>query len=390
MARPYDITKIKKFIEKSVPGMSYGYNDPTTWISTGCYALNYMAGNNFKGGIPLEGKITMFAGDSGSGKSYIGSANIVKWCQENDVWPVLIDTENALDKSWMEPLGVKTDEDSMDKLLGSTVDDVSKFIGELIEQYRERNDSRPYEERDKMCIIIDSLGMLITPNQEKQFMAGDQKGDMGIKAKQVTAMLRVLISKIGAQRIGIVLTNHVYNSQDIYTPDQIAGGMMVEFSTSLLIQMNKWMLKEDEDGKETKEITGIRTTVVVRKSRYAKPFEKVKISIPYEFGMDPYSGLFELFEKKGIIQGSGWYTYTSPATGEVFRHQGRSVKKWKAAMDQIMDEWKVYHEPDGPSLGFDETESAKAGDLLVVELNEIDAMIANGEVPLAKEKKVKK
>ena len=384
MGRPYDLTKLRK---KST-GMSYGFNDPQTWIDTGCYALNYMTSNRFKGGIPLEGKITMFAGDSGSGKSYIASANIIKWCQQNDVWPVLVDTENALDKSWLEPLGVDTSEDAMDKFLGATVDDVSKFIGEIIDQYKERNDDRPYAERDKMCIIVDSLGMLITPNQEKQFMEGDQKGDMGIKAKQVTAMLRVLISKIGSQRIGIVLTNHVYNSQDKYTPDQIAGGMMVEFSTSLLIQMNKWMLKEDDDGKETKEITGIRTTVVVRKSRYAKPFEKVKINIPYEYGMDPYSGLFELFEKKGIIQGAGsWFSYTSPATGEIFKHQGKSVKKWKAAMDQIMEEWDEFHEPKGASIGFDETESAKAD--IESELKEIDQMIESGQVPLAKEKKKK-
>jgi RecA/RadA recombinase len=372
--------------------MSYGFNDPETWIDTGCYALNYMAGNNFKGGIPLEGKITMFAGDSGSGKSYIASANIIKWCQHNDVWPVLVDTENALDKSWMEPLGVDTSEDAMDKFLGATVDDVSKFVGEIIDQYKERNDDKPYKERDKMCIIVDSLGMLITPNQERQFMEGDQKGDMGIKAKQVTAMLRVLISKIGAQRIGIILTNHVYNSQDKYTPDQIAGGMMVEFSTSLLIQMNKWMLKEDDDGKETKEITGIRTTVVVRKSRYAKPFEKVKINIPYEYGMDPYSGLFELFEKKGIIQGAGsWFSYTSPATGEIFKFQGKSVKKWKAAMDQIMEEWDKFHEPKGAkNLGFDETDSANAGEELAADMREIDQMIESGQVPLVKEKKTKK
>lgn len=61
MGRPYDLTKLRK---KST-GMSYGFNDPQTWIDTGCYALNYMTSNRFKGGIPLEGKITMFAGDSG-------------------------------------------------------------------------------------------------------------------------------------------------------------------------------------------------------------------------------------------------------------------------------------------------------------------------------------
>ena len=41
------------------------------------------------------------------------------------------------------------------------------------------------------------------------------------------------------------------------------------------------------------------------KTRYAKPFEGVQIKIPYETGMDPYSGLVDLFEKKGLLTKSG-------------------------------------------------------------------------------------
>jgi len=360
MTRPFDLTKLKKFSDKSTQ-MSYGFNDPKTWIDTGCYALNYQVSNRFRGGIPLEGKITMFAGDSGSGKSFLATANVIRWCQNNNVYPVLIDTENALDESWLEKLGVKTDEESMAKWLAATVDDVSQFIGELIENYKDSNKDFSYKEKGKMVIIIDSLGMLITPTQEKQFMEGDQRGDMGIKAKQVTAMLRVLMSKIASLPIGIIITNHVYNSQDKYTPDQIAGGMMVEFSTSLLIQMNKYVLKkEEQEGKESKDgkdIVGIKTSTVVRKSRYAKPFERVWINIPYSQGMDPYSGLFELLEKKGCFEKAGsWYTYVSPETGEETKHQGSSVAKWKEVMDHIMDIWETHYElPEKTALGFDET-----------------------------------
>ena len=41
------------------------------------------------------------------------------------------------------------------------------------------------------------------------------------------------------------------------------------------------------------------------KTRFAKPFESVQVKIPYETGMDPYSGLVELFEKEGILTASG-------------------------------------------------------------------------------------
>ena len=66
MPRPFDIANMKKRLVKGITGMSYGFNDPRTWIDTGCYALNYLISNKFRnGGIPLEGKITQFAGDSG-------------------------------------------------------------------------------------------------------------------------------------------------------------------------------------------------------------------------------------------------------------------------------------------------------------------------------------
>ena len=41
------------------------------------------------------------------------------------------------------------------------------------------------------------------------------------------------------------------------------------------------------------------------KTRFAKPFEGVQVKIPYETGMNPYSGLLDLFEKKGLITQAG-------------------------------------------------------------------------------------
>lgn len=41
------------------------------------------------------------------------------------------------------------------------------------------------------------------------------------------------------------------------------------------------------------------------KTRYAKPFESVQVKIPYETGMNPYSGLVDLFEAKGFLQKDG-------------------------------------------------------------------------------------
>ena len=355
MKKPFDLTKLTKKIDKSIPGLSYGFHDPVTWLDTGCYALNYLVSGDFHGGIPLEGKFTMFAGDSGSGKSYIASANIIKDCQRKGVFPVVIDTENALDESWMTSLGV--DVNNLLKISAATVDDASRLIGEFIELYKADNEALAYEDRVKVLFIIDSLGMLITPNQERQFMEGDQKGDMGLKAKQITAMMRVVMAKIAAQPIGLLATNHVYDSQDQYKPDSIPGGKMLEFASSVIIQMNKYLLKEDENGVKLTDgaVAGIRSTVVVRKSRYAKPFEKVKVSIPYDTGMDPYSGLFDLFEKKSVIKKDGSrYVYTAPDKTE-FKDWRKNFKS-TGILDRIITDWD--HWEDGTAVGFDQTEGA--------------------------------
>jgi RecA/RadA recombinase len=326
-------------------------------LDTGCFALNYLSAGRFDGGFPLEGKFTMFAGDSGSGKSYIATANLIKDCLAKGVSPVLIDTENALDASWLQNFGIDTE--LVEKFSGATVDDVSALIGALIEIYKSENADVPYENRPRILIIIDSLGMLITPNQERQFMEGDQKGDMGLKAKQITAMIRVTMAKIASEPIGLVCTNHVYDSQDQYKPDTIPGGKMLEFASSIIVQMNKLLLKEDENGVKLTDgaVAGIRSSIVVRKSRYAKPFEKLKINIPYDTGMDPYSGLFELFEKKGaIIKDGTRYTYTSPVTGEFFKDFRKNFKK-NGWLDQIMEEWSHWESPKDKK-GFDHSEGA--------------------------------
>jgi len=45
------------------------------------------------------------------------------------------------------------------------------------------------------------------------------------------------------------------------------------------------------------------------KTRFTKPFQKVEIEVPYESGMDPYSGLLEVAKAVGVvIQHGSWYT----------------------------------------------------------------------------------
>ena len=220
MAKPFDVSKFRKSISKSIAGLSIGFNDPTDWVSTGNYALNYLISGDFNKGIPL-GKVTVFAGESGAGKSYICSGNIVKHAQEQGVFVVLIDSENALDEDWLKALGVDTSDEKLLKLNMAMIDDVAKTVNDFMGEYR----AMAEEERPKVLFVIDSLGMLLTPTDVDQFQKGDLKGDMGRKPKALTALVRNCVNMFGSANVGLVATNHTYASQDMFDPDdKISGG----------------------------------------------------------------------------------------------------------------------------------------------------------------------
>jgi recombination protein RecA len=330
MAKPFDVSKFRKEITKSIEGLSIGYNDPTDWVSTGNYGLNYLISGDFNKGVPL-GKVTVFAGESGSGKSFICSGNLVRHAQQQGIYIVLIDSENALDEKWLHALGVDTNESKLLKLNMAMIDDVGKTISEFMKSYK----ALPETDKPKVLFIIDSLGMLLTPTDVNQFEAGDMKGDMGRKPKALTALVRNCVNMFGSHNVGLVATNHTYASQDMFDPDdKISGGQGFVYASSIVVAMKKLKLKEDEDGNKISDVMGIRAACKIMKTRYAKPFESIQVKIPYESGMSPYSGLTDMFEKSNALKKEGNSLVYVTEDGEILK----SFRKgWEANKDGILD-----------------------------------------------------
>jgi RecA/RadA recombinase len=357
--KAFDPTKFRTSLTKSISGMSAGFNDPTDWISTGNYALNYLISGDWNKGVPM-GKVTVFAGESGAGKSYICAGNIVKYAQEQGIFVVLIDSENALDESWLHALDVDTSEEKLLKLNMSMIDDVAKTISVFMTDYK----AMPEEDRPKVLFVIDSLGMLLTPTDVDQFNKGDMKGDMGRKPKALTSLVRNTVNMIGSHNVGLVCTNHTYASQDMFDPDdKISGGQGFIYASSIVVAMKKLKLKEDEDGNKISEVRGIRAGCKVMKTRYAKPFEGVQVKIPYETGMNPYSGLLELFEAKGVIEKQGnRLKYTTLDGEELLEYR----KNWKGdLLDKVMSD---YLEKEASVVNIDNTDEEAVQDNLDEEI----------------------
>jgi RecA/RadA recombinase len=198
----------------------------------------------------------------------------------------------------------------------------------------------PEDTRPKVLFILDSLGMLLTPTDVNQFQAGDMKGDMGRKPKALTALVRNCVNMFGSLNIGLVATNHTYASQDMFDPDdKISGGQGFIYASSIVVAMKKMKLKEDEDGNKITEVKGIRAGCKIMKTRYAKPFESVQVKIPYETGMNPYSGCTDLFEGKGLLKKEGNSLVYVTSDGEIIK---QFRKAWErndnGSLDKVMED----------------------------------------------------
>ncbi len=117
--------------------------------------------------------------------------------------------------------------------------------------------------------------------------------------------------------------------------DKISGGQGFIYASSIVVAMRKLKLKEDEDGNKITDVMGIRAACKIMKTRYAKPFESVQVKIPYETGMNPYSGLTDMAEKSGLLKKDGnrlAFTSTLGKEIKLFR------KAWEANEDGCLDQ----------------------------------------------------
>jgi hypothetical protein len=158
---------------------------------------------------------------------------------------------------------------------------------------------------------------------------------MGRKPKALTALVRNCVNMFGDLNLGLVATNHTYASQDMFDPDdKISGGQGFIYASSIVVAMRKLKLKEDEDGNKISEVKGIRASCKIMKTRYAKPFESVQVKIPYETGMNPYSGLVDMFEGKGLLSKEGNSLKYTLADGTVIK---QFRKAWERNENNSLD-----------------------------------------------------
>jgi RecA/RadA recombinase len=171
-------------------------------VDTGSYILNAALSGSIFGGVP-NNKITTFAGESATGKTFFVMGIVKQFLDDNkDAAVFYYDTEAAVTKQMMEQRGI-----DVNRVIIAEPETIQKFRHhalQVVENYSQHKDPPP------MMMVLDSLGQLSTTKEIEDTASGAETRDM-TKAQVLKATFRVLGLKLAKVNVPLLVTNHVYD-----------------------------------------------------------------------------------------------------------------------------------------------------------------------------------
>ena len=322
-----------------------GFSHVDLWADLGNLALTRMMSGRFDRGL-LFGRNYLIYGESGSGKSLM-AARIAAACQrDHGAYVLWCDVEKATDdeagKRWLERAGVNLDALTYTPL--ATLGDIKAEVAKTTKLARElRDDDVEYP---PLVLVIDSWAAAMTASQWEQAEEGKLKGDQGQKAKQTGDVILATTHLSHNLPVLVIGIQHVMDNQDkhpatgrlIGRKHKTTGGNKQIFFASGCLLLTKFEMRDEDledpelaeyyeelkkgytsDLRKKKRTVGIIAVAEALKSRVSKPFEQVRLQIPFLKGIDPYSGLWEWLMTEGTIwsPSAGWYAYKDVTGKEV-------------------------------------------------------------------------
>ena len=275
------------------------------FIDTGSYILNAVLSGSLYGGIP-DNKITAFAGESATGKTYFVLGVVRAFLEQNPTGGVVYyDTEAAVTRQMMEERNIDTS-----RVIIAEPDTIQKFKTHALKMI-DAYGKQPEDKRPPMLFVLDSLGLLSTSKEMEDSLEGKDTRDM-TKAQIIKATFRVLTLKLAKVKIPMLVTNHVYDLVGSYVPTkELGGGTGLKYAASTIAMLSK---RKEKDGTD---VIGNIIKVKMYKSRLSKEHAQAEVLLTYEKGLDRYYGLLDLAEKYKIFTKSST-RYELPDGSKVF------------------------------------------------------------------------
>lgn len=298
------------------------------WISTGCAMLDVAVSNRPYGGLPV-GRITEITGLEQSGKSLV-SAHLLAETQKQGGVAVLIDTETAVSRDFLEAIGV-----DVSKLLYVSADSVEQifdFTETIIEKVRETS-------KDKIVtIVVDSVAAASTTNE----LAADYKKDgyATDKAIIISKAMRKITNMIGRQKISLIFTNQLRQKMNAMFGDPwtTSGGKALAFHASVRLRLkNMGQIKMKQGGQD--RTVGMKVRCQVVKNRMGPPLRAADFEIFFDRGIDNYGSWLKVMKENSLVKQAGaWYTYVDTETGEEFKFQSKDFIAMMGEKEELREQ----------------------------------------------------
>jgi RecA/RadA recombinase len=239
------------------------------------------------------------------------------------------DSEFGTPKNYWKTFGI-----DMNRIVHTPVTDIEELKHDIVQQLHN------LERDDRIIIVIDSIGNLASRKEVEDALEGSSKADM-TRAKQLKSLFRMVTPHLTLKNIPMFIVNHTYKEQSLFPRDIMSGGTGPMYSSNTV-----WILgrqQEKEDGK----VSGYNFVINVEKSRFVREKSKILISVDFEKGISPWSGLLDVAQETGHIkrtkQKPETYATVNGSTGEMGPETKRddtdTLEFWKSVLQD-----KTFHQ----------------------------------------------
>ena len=260
-------------------------------IPTSIPIINVALSGALDGG--LTPGLTMWAGPSKHFKTAFSLLMAKSYLDKyKDSALLFYDSEFGTPQSYFDSFGIDTN-----RVLHTPLTDIEQLKFDVMQQLTQ------IERKDKLIIIIDSIGNLASKKEVDDALEGKSVADMS-RAKQVKSLFRMVTPHLTMKDIPMIVVNHTYKEIGMFPKDIVGGGTGSYYSAD-----NIFILGRQQE-KEGTEVVGYNFIINVEKSRYVKEKSKIPVNVSFDGGISKWSGLLDIALESGhvIKPSNGWYS----------------------------------------------------------------------------------
>lgn len=276
----------------------------------------------------LQSGLTILAGPSKHFKTNMSLVLVAAYMNKYpDAICLFYDSEFGAAIEYFKMAGI-----DISRVIHTPVQDVAQLKIDLTNQLNAINRG------DKVIVFIDSIGNLASKKEVEDALNEKSVAEMS-RAKDIKGMFRVITPFFGLKDIPCIAVNHTIQTMEMFSKEVMTGGQGPTLSAQTVIFIGKRQVKDGS------ELEGFEFVLKINKSRKVIEGSKFPITVKFDGGIDPYSGLLDIALGLGFVikPKNGWYSRCFSVNGEIQQEQ----KSWRAKDTNCKEFWAPLfkHEP---------------------------------------------